>query len=486
MMKKYIISIVCALCAISGTAWAGPVDSQVAKQKAAAFLRKQAAHAGNARRAAALRAPQLNEVKAFGEALHVFNVGGDNGFVIVSGDDRTEEILGYVEGGSFDPNNMPSNMRFWLQMYADQIRSLGNSEVQKTPRREPKTTINKLMTTKWDQSGSYRCMLLDDVDEAGEPDNLSYYKERILTGCVATAMAQVLYNEAKNYKAKHGSWPTFETNVIPAYSPGDGSLTGHTLPALPSISFDWANMRDNYSTIVANDITHEQEVAVGRLMQYCGRSVKMEYSDVSAALVIDVPPAMSQYLNMNPYVQSVDRAYFNSEEWEDMLYNEFANGRAVVYGATVGTSFSSEGHCFVLDGYKDGLFHVNWGWGLAEAINNTEYDGFFNLSVLKPAGAGSGAASVADAEYKYNQQAVINISYEKPAELNASLNFYWTSKSSVNTSTIYGSSYGTYNVFGSTLNFDGGWAIRNADGSLEFLYRTTTTRLSIPFKLLMV
>ena len=158
-MKKYIFSIVCALCAMSGTAWAGPVDSQDAKQKAAAFLQKQAAHAGSPRRAAALRAPQLNEVKAFGEALHVFNVGGDNGFVIVSGDDRTEDILGYVEGGSFDQNNMPDNMRFVLQMYADQIRSLGNSEVQKAPRREPKATINKLMTTKWDQSGSYRCML---------------------------------------------------------------------------------------------------------------------------------------------------------------------------------------------------------------------------------------------------------------------------------------------------------------------------------------
>ena len=471
-MKKiaYYISIFMAVM-LSTTAMAGPVDSEAAKQKAAAFLKQQAPQAKNARRAAALRAPQLTEAEAFGSALHVFNVAGDNGFVIVSGDDRTEEILGYVEGGRFDVNSLPSNMRFWLQMYADQISSLGNSNVQRGPRRAPKATIEKLMTTKWDQSSSYRCMLLDDVDEEGEPDNLSYYKERILTGCVATAMAQVLYNEAKNYKAKHGSWPTFQTNEIPAYEPADGSLTGHTLPALPPITFDWANMIDNYSTIVTNNITEEQEVAVGRLMQYCGRSVKMEYSDVSGALVIDVPPAMSQYLNMNPYVQSVDRAYFNSEEWEDMLYNEFANGRAVVYGATVGTSFSSEGHCFVLDGYKDGLFHVNWGWGLAEAINNATYDGFFSLSVLKPSGAGSGAASVADAEYKYNQQAVINISYEKPAEVNASLNFYWKSKTSVYVSSIQASAWGTYNVFGAPLNFDGGWAIRNADGSLEFLHQ---------------
>ena len=318
-MKKtvYYISIIVALL-LSTNVMAGPVSSQDAKQKAAAFLQKQAQQTKNARRAAALRAPQLAEAQAFGEALHVFNVGDDNGFVIVSGDDRTEEILGYVEGGSFDLNNMPDNMRFVLQMYADQIKSLGNSNVQRGPRREAKAPIEKLMTTKWDQSSSYRCMLLDDVDEAGEPDNLSYYKERILTGCVATAMAQVLYNEAKNYKAKHGSWPTFQTNEIPAYKPAEGSLTGHTLPALPPITFDWANMIDNYSTIVTNTITEEQEVAVGRLMQYCGRSVKMEYSDVSGALVIDVPPAMSQYLNMNPYVQSVDRAYFNSELARDV------------------------------------------------------------------------------------------------------------------------------------------------------------------------
>lgn len=465
-MKKFYIAMMAML--LSGSAIAAPVDATSAKEKAAAFLKKQAQHSTNSRRAAALRNPQLTEAQAFGNALHVFNVGGDNGFVIVSGDDRTEEILGYVDGGTFDYNNIPDNMRFWLQMYADQINSLGNSKVQKAPRREAKPTIEKLMTTKWDQNGSYRSMLFDDVTD----QNILYYKEKVLTGCVATAMAQVLYNEAKNYKAKYNKWPEFQTNEIPAYSPEEGSLVGYTLPALPPFTFDWDNMVDNYSGIINPNVTEVQEAAVGKLMQYCGRAVKMEYSDVSGALVIDVPPAMSQYLNMNPFVQSVDRAYFNSQDWEDLLYNEFANGRAVVYGATVGTAYSSEGHCFVLDGYKDGLFHVNWGWGLNEAINNAVYDGFFSLSVMKPGGGGSGSASdPTGAEYKYNQQAVINISYEKPAEVNASLNFYWKSKSSVYTSTIYGSAFGTYNVFGMPMNFDGGWAIRNADGTLEFLHQ---------------
>lgn len=466
-MTKKMLTMMAALL-LSGSAIAAPVDATSAKEKAAAFLKKQAQHSTNSRRAAALRNPQLTEAQAFGNALHVFNVGQDNGFVIVSGDDRTEEILGYVDGGTFDYNNIPDNMRFWLQMYADQINSLGNSKVQKAPRREAKPTIEKLMTTKWDQNGSYRSMLFDDVTD----QNILYYKEKVLTGCVATAMAQVLYNEAKNYKEKYNKWPEFQTNEIPAYSPKEGSLVGYTLPALPPFTFDWDNMVDNYSGIINPNVTEVQEAAVGKLMQYCGRAVKMEYSDVSGALVIDVPPAMSQYLNMNPFVQSVDRAYFNSQDWEDLLYNEFANGRAVVYGATVGTAYSSEGHCFVLDGYKDGLFHVNWGWGLNEAINNAVYDGFFSLSVMKPGGGGSGSASdPTGAEYKYNQQAVINISYEKPAEVNASLNFYWKSKSSVYTSTIYGSAFGTYNVFGMPMNFDGGWAIRNADGTLEFLHQ---------------
>ena len=465
-MKKFYIAMMAML--LSGSAIAAPVDATSAKEKAAAFLKKQAQHSTNSRRAAALRNPQLTEAQAFGNALHVFNVGGDNGFVIVSGDDRTEEILGYVDGGTFDYNNIPDNMRFWLQMYADQINSLGNSKVQKAPRCEAKPTIEKLMTTKWDQNGSYRSMLFDDVTD----QNILYYKEKVLTGCVATAMAQVLYNEAKNYKAKYNKWPEFQTNEIPAYSPEEGSLVGYTLPALPPFTFDWDNMVDNYSGIINPNVTEVQEAAVGKLMQYCGRAVKMEYSDVSGALVIDVPPAMSQYLNMNPFVQSVDRAYFNSQDWEDLLYNEFVHGRAVVYGSTVGTSYSSEGHCFVLDGYKDGLFHVNWGWGLNEAINNAVYDGFFSLSVMKPGGGGSGSASdPTGAEYKYNQQAVINISYEKPAEVNASLNFYWKSKSSVYTSTIYGSAFGTYNVFGMPMSFDGGWAIRNADGTLEFLHQ---------------
>ena len=99
-MTKKMLTMMAALL-LSGSAIAAPVDATSAKQKATAFLQKQAQRSNNSRRAAALRNPQLNEANAFGNALHVFNIGSDNGFVIVSGDDRTEEIVGYVENGSF-------------------------------------------------------------------------------------------------------------------------------------------------------------------------------------------------------------------------------------------------------------------------------------------------------------------------------------------------------------------------------------------------
>ena len=93
------------------------------------------------------------------EAFYVFNAGGDGGYVIVSGDDRTEPILGYVEQGTFDPDNIPENMRSWLQGYADQIKYIidndidANSPLLKTRNkiRGTKHSVPELLTTRWNQ-----------------------------------------------------------------------------------------------------------------------------------------------------------------------------------------------------------------------------------------------------------------------------------------------------------------------------------------------
>lgn len=475
-MKKFYIAMMAML--LSGSAIAAPVDATSAKEKASAFLKKQAQHSTNSRRAAALRNPQLTEAQAFGNALHVFNVGQDNGFVIVSGDDRTNEILGYVESGTFDINNIPDNMRFWLQAVSDGINS-GNI-AKKAPRRETKNNIESFVTTHWDQVHPFNSRLISDLDERTQ----SYYRSStgectLFTGCVATAMAQVVFNAAKNYKANpiHNSWPTEPTTLIPSYVVTNNppvSLTGQTMPALDPTTFDWDNLVNDYSPLIYQ-ATDDEKYAVGELMKYCGRAVVMDYDKtVSGARVIDVPKGLHDYLGLSKFAQSVDRAYYNSQEWEDLLYKELQNNRAILYGAGVGTESNSSNHCFVLDGYKDGLFHVNWGWAMSiydQFSGRPLADGYFDLCVLQPMASGSGGAEEAQAQYKYNQQAVINISYDDPEDTPLALNFYWKSKSAVYTSSISYSAFGTYNVFGATMNFDGGWAIRNADGTLEFLHQ---------------
>lgn len=476
-MKKNILSLMAALL-IGGSAMAAPVSVSDAKQKALSFVRQQAAKVNNPRKAKAMQNAQLTEANAFGNELHIFNVGGNNGFVIVSGDDRTEEILGYVDCGNFDINNIPDNMRFWLQMYADQIKALGNSNVMQAPKRTERAAVEHTCPTHWDQTSPFNNYILDDY-----PAQSQYYGDNLMTGCVATAMAQAMYTAAYNYKSKHGAWPTTATHTVPAYKITQTGITstGWELPELPEYTFDWENMRtDNYSTISHQDITDEQIKAVGKLMQYCGRSMKMEYDKVnSASIAVYVAPRLYECLNMSKFVQSVDRAYFNSQDWEDMMYKEVSEGRAVVYSGNVGPATSSEGHCFILDGYKDGLWHINWGWGkeLAELNGQPKADGYFSLTIMQPMAGGSGAAGVTDAQYKYLQQATIGISYDGPEDGVSALNFYWNGKN-VYTSSIGG--WGAYNVLGAAITYEEGWAIRNADGTISDNIWNKTTEHEYP------
>ena len=478
-MKKiaYYISIFMAVM-LSTTAMAGHVDSEAAKQKAAAFLKQQAPQAKNARRAAALRAPRLTEAEAFGSALHVFNVAGDNGFVIVSGDDRTEEILGYVEGGRFDVNSLPSNMRFWLQMYADQIRSLGNSNVQRGPRRAPYATVEPLVMTNWDQRNDYNDKLFFDSEEMLTEADAD--ADDVYTGCAATSMAQALYQAAQQYKKKHGQWPSNPTAQIPSYTiSSSGKINNDkAMKALDPIVFDWEHMLPNYARKVATPT--EQEIdAVATLMAYCGRAMHMEYGTTSSdAAFVYMPFRMAAYFGIQPYVKNMDRTYYTSQQWEDLLYNELQNGRAVPYTGVSGPTTSDPGHAFILDGYKDGLWHINWGWGMAEAINDAHYNGYFSLSVMQPDKSGTAAVSggALDSEYKYLQQATIGVSFD-PVEGEVANTCY----THIGGGRGYSSSttrvtYLNYKVKGGDYSLDGAWAIANEDGSFTILKKDFENR----------
>lgn len=303
-----------------------------------------------------------------------------NGFVLLAGDADTELILGYADQGTFSFDDAPDNVKAWIQEYADQLKAMENNPTTKQramQKAAPKATIEPLILTKWDQAEpyNYQCYVTNDRG----------YKSRYVTGCVATAMAQVI-----NYH----KWPTGEVAAIGSYS----IYTG-TVSELPAATMDWDNMLDVYNYGEYND---EQAAAVAQLMRYCGQSVYMTYAPgASSARSEIIPEALINTFGYSKNTRLVYRNNYTIDSWDNLLYTELAASRPILYsGASTDT-----GHEFVVDGYEDGYYHVNWGW-------SGKYDGYFLISLLNPHGnSGIGASSTSDG-YTCYQNAVIGIQKE--------------------------------------------------------------------------
>ncbi len=380
-MKKTTLFVIGLM--LATTLMAGPVGKDEAKVKAQAFLYGKAG--GKSGVAKAPRQQQDLSLAATGDAYHVFNIGSDNGFVIVSGSDLTPDIIGYTDEGAFDAQNMPENMKAWLQGYADQIAYLeknGESAAAEAKglRKAPasvKAPIAPLIETEWGQSEPYN-FLCPKVSE-------TYCK----TGCVATAMAQILY-----YHNQKEGFPVSTVKKIDAYTKG-GSVA-----ECPVTTFDWSNMQKTYT---GKETTVDVEAqAVAKLMQYCGASVGMNYgTGSSGASSSDIPQALVDYFGYDQRVKYLHRSFYSTSEWEDIIYQELVAKRPVFYSG----SSTGGGHAFVCDGFsEDGYFHINWGW-------TGSGDGYFLLSVLNPNERGVGAGSSNDG-YTIVQDIVIGI--EKP------------------------------------------------------------------------
>ena len=383
-MKRTILLLLSVMMTVIMTA--GDVTPQQALQQAQKFL--QQTPSGMKRSQAEV--PQLKMAGRV-SGLYVFNAEQNQGYVIVSNDDRTTPILGYSETGTLDPDNMPCNMRAWLQGYADEIAWLNEHNVQPTTapvarRAAVKTPIAPLVQTHWNQNSPYN-------------NNCPYYKksgssysysleggegyEHCATGCVATAMAQVMY---------YHKWPTAATTAIPAYTWKEYSLS------LPATTFDWANMLNEYTKDNSAGETAAQMSAVAKLMQYCGVSVQMDYGPESGSNTDKVVAALKNYFGYNATTQIVVRSLYTYTEWIELIYNELNQGRPVVYGG----QSSGGGHEFVCDGYQgEDYFHINWGWGGMS-------DNYFKLSALDSDQQGIGGSSSSDG-YHYGQDAAIGI-----------------------------------------------------------------------------
>ena len=377
-----------------------PVSKTEAQKKAQQFI------SGKIAAARGTSTPDLQLATADGDNYYVFNVTGQQGFVIVSGDDRAPEILGYSDEGQFDAANIPSNMKAWLQGYADEIQNMPENVASSRgtgQKRVVKTSINPLLQTLWDQDDPYNLKAPNFVNGA-----------RSVTGCVATAMAQILYYTAMHF----GGFPSATTQIIPSYQFATKWSAGPlTKPAVGITTFDWENMFPIYY----GSETSTQKNAVAALMECCGASVEMDYADQvnggSEASVARVAHALKTYFGFGNSIQYKNRSLYTTAEWEDLLYTELRDGRPVLYGG----QSSGGGHAFVCDGYDgDGYYHINWGWS---GSNN----GFFLLSALNPYGSGIGGSNSSDG-YSMSQDAVIGFQApsgnDEPEEVRMTVNSF--------------------------------------------------------------
>lgn len=275
------------------------------------------------------------------KSCYVINDEANNRFVIVSSDERLRTILGYSDNGLFDPEYMPVALANLMKGYdreLDYINKEGSrSFINKAEENQSTVVIDPMITTKWGQSYPFNAQCPKDPDY-GE-DTLC------VTGCIATAMAQVL-NYYKQPTIGKGSY---------YYIPYQHTTLQYM--NFDSLQINWSNLVDNY-----NGATEEQKAEVAKLMHACGVSVSMNYCyDASGAQDYDIPYAFIHYFGYNPNIVYRDRDYYTNEEWNAMIMEDLRAGRPVLYGG-----FNEEhqfGHEFIIDGCDENqLYHINFGW----------------------------------------------------------------------------------------------------------------------------
>ena len=316
-----------------------------------AFIKSHANANSHALTRASQAALSLNEV-ASTNAYYIFNVGKGQGFVIASADDRTADVLGYAEEGTYDEQQCPASLKMLLAQYRQEVSMLNDMPAATKPaatRASRKLQpIEPLLKTTWSQYGPYNLQTPMHNDK------------HCVTGCVATAAAQIMgyYQYPKKAPA------------LPAYKAPSAQLQ---VPELAESTFEWNDILPSYRI----STTQQQQDAVAKLMRYVGQAVSMDYTaDDSGADSYNVILFLTRLFGYSKDMHRVFRDRYTSEEWCNLIYDELKAKRPVYYFAE--DVVYNYGHAFVCDGYKEGdYFHINWGWG-------GQFNGYYRLSVLSP------------------------------------------------------------------------------------------------------
>ena len=392
----------------------------------------------------------INEQVAF----YVFNVG-TIGYVIVAGDDTVTPILGYSDQGNFISENIPSNVKKWLENYKKEIIFIIENDIKATEEinkewnlqqannKSNNTTlsvnvVSPLIQTHWDQSPYVNALCPFD----------NTYNQRTVTGCPATAMAQIM---------KYWNYPANGTG-----------FNSYNHPTYNTLSANFANTTYQWSSMP--NIVSSPNNAVATLMYHCGVAVEMLYGVAatggSSSYVINAySPSVDQtcenafktYFGYNAStLQGVQRVNYTDSNWINLLKNELNLSRPIQYAGIGGGG----GHTWVCDGYdNNNFFHMNWGWG-----GNS--DAYFLLDTLNPGTLGTGGGS---GGFTSDQQALIGI---QPPSSAISYNIALNNNVTPSLSTIgYGNSFSvSTNISNNGINsFTGDYTIGIFDSNNNFI-----------------
>lgn len=356
-----------------------------AREIAERHAAKNGAHIGQQ---SVKRAKVLNKQQSTtsSRGYYVFPHDGNCGYTIVSGDDRMPEIVGYSTTDTYSEENMPDGMKHLMQAYEAMATALANGDAKaerclaekealaadstyRQPRVEP-----LLADIAWGQTEPYNnlCPMYDG-------------QRRTVTGCVATAMAQLMMY----YK-----YPQTLQSDIPAYQTSSYQLD------MPSVSagerYDWDNMLPQYS---GSAYTAAQANAVAKLMYHCGLSAKADYGPSTGTNC--TPDVLVKYWGYDPdVIKQLNREGFSLREWTAILDAELQASRPVYYS---GFSTTSGGHAFLCDGADgDGLYHINWGW-------SGWSNGYFDITILNSDYSGTESATAPADGYNYSCSMIVGI-----------------------------------------------------------------------------
>jgi len=381
MFKKSLLTLVALLATLQMSA--APVDVSAAKTKAEQYLASKV-YAG---KYMAPKATQVTLIKtemsdiAKVPVYYIFNTATT--FVIVSGDDRAEDILAYGDK-PLNLDRIPDGLKYLMDCYKEQLNWLisnPSAEVEKAPKLRADgakaTTYGPLLTCNWGQEAPYwdQCVFSYRrlVNIIGRKKKYRTDNLQCLTGCPATSAAMVMYYY--KYPAEVGPLDSYTAqlavgwdNSIPYNIPQQQYAT-YDYPALPETTFDWDNMQDEYDIWYdQNGISHcdnpqEQCDAVATLMRYIGQAEEMEYGipDYGSGVPYSrLENIVNMFETFGYNAQLLEKKDFSEAAWADKLQKEMAAGRPVVYLAS---NNMVGGHAFNVDGY-DGTdkYHINWGW----------------------------------------------------------------------------------------------------------------------------